>query len=217
MDRLLAAGGWRTSTTNPLRVDWVDLARVPGLAGTSGRLGMTLLPGKQRDGWTGLHWRDLATDARRLRERWETDMFLLLVEDRDLDLSRAGDVVAGLEAAGIEVLRHPVPDMDVPPDPGAFRATLDGILDRLRAGRTVVVACRGGLGRTGTAVACLLVDGGLDPEAAIRLTRASRRGTIERDRQEAFVRSWASVVRPSAPGGRRRGPGSAAGPPATSR
>jgi len=217
VDRLLATDGWRTSTTNPLRVDWVDLAGVPALAGTSGRLGMTLLPGKQRDGWTGLHWRDLATDARRLRERWGTDTFLLLVQDRDLDIARAGDVVAGLAAAGIEVLRHPVPDMDVPEDPAAFRATLDGILDRLRAGQAVVVACRGGLGRTGTAVACLLVDGGLDPEAAIRLTRASRRGTIERDRQEAFVRSWASVARAPAPDGRGRGPGSSAGRPATRR
>ena len=64
------------------------------------------------------------------------------------------------------------------------------VLARIRAGQTVAVACRGGLGRTGTAVGCLLVMAGLAPEAAIKLTRDSREGTIETDGQEDFVRGW---------------------------
>ena len=73
-----------------------------------------------------------------------------------------------------------------------LRRTLDDVLSRLRAGESVVVACRGGLGRTGTIVGCLLRDGGLDGDAAIALTRASRKNTIERDTQERFVRDWAT-------------------------
>ena len=57
-------------------------------------------------------------------------------------------------------------------------------------GQSIVVACRGGLGRTGTAVGCLLRDGGLSGPEAVRLTRDSRRDTIERDTQVAFVESW---------------------------
>ena len=65
VDRLIETDGWRTSTqSHP--VDWVDLRAVPRLLDVPGRLGMTFLPGKQRDGWTGLHWRDLETDAARL-------------------------------------------------------------------------------------------------------------------------------------------------------
>jgi protein-tyrosine phosphatase len=60
----------------------------------------------------------------------------------------------------------------------------------MRDGKSVVVACRGGLGRTGTAVACLLVGEGMDPDDAILLTRASRRNTMERGTQVRWVRAW---------------------------
>ena len=64
------------------------------------------------------------------------------------------------------------------------------MLARIRGGERIVVACRGGLGRTGTAVACLLVDGGVPPDEAIARVRAARPGTVERRIQEDFVRSW---------------------------
>ena len=190
VDRLLAGAGWRTSTTSPIRVDWVPLGAVPGLSRAPGALGMTLLPGKRRDGYSGPHWRDPAADARRLRDAHACDTFLLLVEDVDLAMSRAWATVPALEATGIRVIRHPVPDLDVPRDPAAFRVTLDDVLARIRGGERVVVACRGGLGRTGTAVACLLVDGGVPPDDAIARVRAARPGTVERRIQEDFVRSW---------------------------
>jgi ADP-ribosylglycohydrolase/protein-tyrosine phosphatase len=191
VDRLLAQGGWRTSTTSPLRVDWVPLGDVPCLADATGALGMTLLPGKKRLGYSGPHWRDPAADAQRLREVHGCSTFLLLVEDADLAMSRAWGTVPALEVAGIRVVRHPVPDMDVPVDRDAFRITLDDMLARIRRGERVVVACRGGLGRTGTAVACLLVDGGVPADEAIARVRAVRPGTVEWPSQEAFVRAWA--------------------------
>lgn len=213
VDRLIALGPWRTSTTHPIRMDEVDLAAVPGFADAAaggGRLGMTLLPGKRIPGWTGDHWRDLDADIDRLRDVHGVDAYLLLVEDHELLTSGVPDLVAKAEARGVEVLRHPVPDLDVPADPTAFAVTLDAVGDRLRRGRTVVVTCRGGLGRTGTAVACLLVDGGLDADEAIRRTRAARPDTIEQVAQEAFVRAW-SHRRSAA-----RGPGGGSGRISTS-
>jgi protein-tyrosine phosphatase len=152
---------------------------------------MTVLPGKRRIGYSGPQWRDPVADARRLRETYGCTTLLLLVEDADLDASRAWTTLPALGAVGIEVIRHPVADMDVPHDAAAYRVTLDAIAARLAAGERVVVACRGGLGRTGTAVACLIVDGGADPDDAIAAVRAARRGTVERPAQESFVRSWA--------------------------
>lgn len=190
VDRLLATDGWKTSTTDPLRIDAVDLSQIPGLADAPGGLAMTFLPGKQGDGWTGLWWRDPDADARRLREN-AADALLLLVEDHELIEARAPDVVDRLAAAGVETIRHPVVDMDVPADRDAYRATLADVIARIRASETVVVACRGGLGRTGTAVACLLVQVGMSPRDAIDLTRRSRPKTIERATQERFVKGWA--------------------------
>ena len=194
VDRLLATVGWRTSTTNPIRVDWVaDLPGVPGLRGAAdagGRLGMTFLPGKQRDGWTGLHWRDLQTDVARLRGVLGVDTFLLLVEDHELVSARVPDLADTMAAAGIHLIRFPIVDMHVTADREGLRLVLDDVLARLARGESVAVACRGGMGRTGTIVGCLLRDGGLDPDAAISLTRASHKNTIERHTQEQFVTEW---------------------------
>ncbi len=193
VDRLLALHGWRTSTTNPIRVGRVDLADVPrfrGVAAAGGRLGMTFLPGKQREGWTGRHWRTLEADAARLRGVDGVDTLLLLVEDHELRAARVPGIADVMAAAGIQLLRFPIIDMQVTPDRDGLRAILDDVLGRLVAGETVAVACRGGMGRTGTIVGCLLRDGGLAGWDAIELTRASRKHTIERETQEQFVLDW---------------------------
>jgi ADP-ribosylglycohydrolase/protein-tyrosine phosphatase len=191
IDRLLVANGWRTSTSHPIRVDWVDLTKVPNLASVPGRLGMTFLPGKQYvSDWSGEWWRDLERDVARLRDDHGCDVFLLLVEDHELDWTRTTALATAFERHGMELRRHPVVDMNIPTDRVAYRAALNDVTVALRAGKSVVVACRGGLGRTGTAVACLLVAAGMAPDDAIALTRASRRNTIERGTQVAFVEAW---------------------------
>ncbi len=177
------------SLENPIRVDWVDLGKVPGLAASPGRLGMTFLPGKD-EGPGGRHQRDLDADVRRLRDAFAVDAFVLLIEDDELERLRAPDIAEVMQANSIDVIRHAIPDGGVPPDRAALRGTLDDIRARLANGENVVVACRGGLGRTGTVVACLLRDRGLDGDAAIALTRASRHDTIETPDQERFVQSW---------------------------
>jgi ADP-ribosyl-[dinitrogen reductase] hydrolase len=188
--RLLASAGYRTDA---IRVDWVDLATVPGLRDTKGALGMTFLPGKRGPGQAGEHWRDLESDAAALRNVHAVDTLLLLVEDHELERAQVPTIEAVMAEHGIELLRHPVVDMDVPTDPDAFREVLGEVGQCLETGRRVAVACMGGLGRTGTAVACLLIDAGLDAEAAITVTRASRRETIETHAQEQFVHRWPSA------------------------
>jgi ADP-ribosyl-[dinitrogen reductase] hydrolase len=193
VDRLVDTAGYRTSTASPIRVNWVKLQAVPGLTAAhavGGCLGMTFLPGKRHDGIAGRHWRDLEADAARLREEHGVDDLLLLVEDHELEESGVADIATTMASAGIVLHRHPIPDVGVPADPIVFRAVLDDMRRRLAHGRSVVVACRGGLGRTGIAVACLLRDAGLDAEAAIALTRGSRKDTIEKGAQERFVESW---------------------------
>ena len=190
VDRLLTGAGYRTSSESPLRVDWVDGDRVPADAGWTGRLGMLPLPGKQGiRGIAGDHWRDLDADVAGLAAAGAHTL-LLLLPDHEVSGARAGGLAAALEAHDIRLLRHPIPDFGVPGDSAAFRATLDEVRGELQAERRVAVACMGGLGRTGTTVACLLVDAGVDPEEAIALTRATRPKTIETEGQEAFVRGW---------------------------
>lgn len=118
------------------------------------------------------------------------DVLLLLVEDRELSACGVEDIAVTLAARGIVVVRQPIPDMGIPTDVDEFRATLARVAARIAVGDTVTIACRGGLGRSGMAAACLLVGAGLDPDAAIEWVRAARPGAIETPDQEAFVRRW---------------------------
>ncbi|WP_089305273.1 protein-tyrosine phosphatase family protein [Geodermatophilus pulveris] len=63
------------------------------------------------------------------------------------------------------------PDFWVPLDRDDALAALTEALGRARAGERVEVACRGGVGRTGTALAALAVLDGVPPADAVRWVR----------------------------------------------
>ena len=167
----------RRMTTDDARtsIDWLDLLGVPGLAGATGRLGMT--------GHVG---------ALRLRRGDGVDVVVSLVDDGESAAAGLPGIVDELAGEGMVVIRHPIADMGVPADRVPFGAMLDDVRDDILGGQTVVISCLGGFGRTGTAVACLLVDAGVRWDAAISLVRATRPGAIERETQEDYIRGWAN-------------------------
>jgi hypothetical protein len=179
---------WRTSTSVPLRLAPVDLSGVNGRVG--GALGITSLPGRRYVGYhTGAQWRDLDTDAARLRELG-VDVLLLLVEDSELARCRVTGIGEALAARGVELARFPIRDPLVPRDGPAFHRTIAALVERLRAGTSVAIACRGGFDRAGMATACLLREAGLPAEVAIERVQAARPGALTLPDQQALVRAW---------------------------
>jgi len=164
---------------------------VDRLVGTTGaRLGITFLPGKKHDGWTGDHWRDLGADAARLRELG-VGTLLLLVEDVELDDCQVPDLPAVLPAAGVELVRFPIRDPRTPTDHAAFARPIRDMVERLRAGAFVAIACHGGLDRSGMAAACVLIEAGLTRPAAIDRVHSARKGSLTYRDQLDFPRdSW---------------------------
>ena len=84
----------------------------------------------------------------------------------------------------------PIRDVDVPDSLFEKKWVSEG--KKLRAllteGRNVLVHCRGGLGRSGTIAARLLIERGMEPDKAISLVRKHRPGAIETSKQEDYVR-----------------------------
>ena len=136
--------------TDAIYVDFLD----PSDTGLPGRIGMTIAPGKKADGW----WdRDLDTDLARLREEYSCDLLVSLMEDDEYRWLQIEDLFERAPAHGIAVVRFPIRDVH-PPREGEmpqFLELIGQILEAARAGQTVVIHCRGGLGRTGTVAACL--------------------------------------------------------------
>ena len=179
---------WITSTASPLPLYGVDLDGLDGLE--DGGVGITFLPGKRYVGYhTGAHWRDLDTDARRLRDL-HVDVLLLLVEDAELERCRATGIADAMCDQGIALVRHPIRDPLLPDDRAAFRARIVSLVERVRAGGSVAIACRGGFDRSGMAAACLLREAGLSADEAIGRVHHARPGALTLPDQQALVRGW---------------------------
>jgi protein-tyrosine phosphatase len=79
------------------------------------------------------------------------------------------------------------PDFWLPADPAATAAALREAWARADAER-VEIACGGGLGRTGTALACLAVVDGVPNDRAVDYVRRHySRGAVETPWQRRFV------------------------------
>lgn len=63
-------------------------------------------------------------------------------------------------------------DFGIPTDAVLAADTLEAHADLAREGQLLEITCRGGIGRTGTALASLVTRSGLGPEAALAWVRA---------------------------------------------
>lgn len=93
-------------------------------------------------------------------------------------------------------MRHhhfPLPDMSAP-DIGFIERFVGTLQHELDQGHRVMVHCGAGLGRTGTMLACYLVNEGTGPDEAIELVRRSRPGSVESLEQEEAVYRYANYL-----------------------
>ncbi len=189
-----------TSETDPILVDFLPSDEVQ----TPGRLGMTFAPGMWAGSVQGRWERDLAADMRALVEKYETDVLVSLMEKHEYRGYQIPELLEKDSFGSIEILRFAIKDMGVPREAESerFEAFVQKVVQRLEQGQNVVVHCRGGLGRTGTLAACVLVA--LEhhsADEAIDAVRAARKGTVQTREQEDFVRLFEATLREGEPAG----------------
>jgi protein-tyrosine phosphatase len=95
----------------------------------------------------------------------------LTPRDEVRELSPAYHAAITRGDASDEWLHLPVPNFGVPQDRDAFRRGIGQIATALRAGKPVMMHCAAGMGRTGSAAACVLKALGLPAEKALQRVR----------------------------------------------
>lgn len=85
-------------------------------------------------------------------------------------------------------LHLPMRNFGLPEDPAGFRRDIDAITGQLRSGNAVMLHCAAGLGRTGTAAACVLKNLGLDAQQALQRVRDA--GSNPQNAQQSGLVDW---------------------------
>jgi ADP-ribosyl-[dinitrogen reductase] hydrolase len=183
-------GGAKTSVSHPLRIDIVS-------APEGGLIGMTFCPGKHQESAESGTWkRDLDLDMDAIKQWGATDVVTLMEYD-ELERYGVSELRAAVIDRGMQWYHLPIVDGDAPRAP--FEKAWEGagadLRKRLKDGGRILLHCRGGLGRTGTIAARLLVELGMTPDAAIHDVRQARSGAIENDEQLEHVAKV--IVRPT--------------------
>ena len=126
------------------------------------------------------------------------DQFRILVKQGVRSLvcleERCPYPMAMVRESGLSHLHFPVPDMAPP----SFNQAVDlcrAVEAPIRANEGVALHCRGGLGRTGTALATVLAWFGDDAEAAIAKVRRANPLAIQSMAQLRFVHEFADRIR----------------------
>ncbi|GJL81811.1 MAG: hypothetical protein DHS20C01_14450 [marine bacterium B5-7] len=172
----------RTSQTHPIKIDSVTLP-------SGGQIGMTFCPGKcDPNARTGRWKRHLDTDLEAIKN-WGACLLVTLVEDHELQYLKVPDLGDRTRSYGIEWLHLPIVDVSIPSASfiSSWPAHRNNIIERLDRGESMVLHCRGGLGRTGLVAAWLLIESGMKPVDAVKQVRDARAHTIETSDQMNFV------------------------------
>lgn len=111
-------------------------------------------------------------------------------EAQMLGLGQEGRIA---QQIGLEFLSYPIPDACVPQSTTFFRGFIAGVADRLNAGESIGVHCRGSIGRATVTAACALIHLGWTPRAALTAITIAR-GQPVPDTQEQ--EDWILRYRP---------------------
>jgi len=172
----------RTSQSHPLNIAPLD---TPG----GGRIGMTFCPGKTDPYAMSGPWaRDLDADLAAI-QAWGASALVTLVEQHELVHLGVSTLGKRVQALGLDWYHLPIRDVSIPTPEfeTQWRTSGQALRACLLGGQSLVVHCRGGLGRTGLIAARLLVELGEPPQAALLRVRSARPGAVETREQEMYV------------------------------
>jgi protein-tyrosine phosphatase len=95
----------------------------------------------------------------------------------------------------MQFISLPIEDRGVPASAAKTAAVIEKLDAELDAGRNVLIHCRQGIGRSALLAACLLIDRGAEPKAALEaIAKARGREVPETAEQRQWIQRYAAAV-----------------------
>ncbi|KAL0248506.1 hypothetical protein GEMRC1_003742 [Eukaryota sp. GEM-RC1] len=158
----------------------------------SWRLILSELPGCQRTGYS----RNLDQDLDEIHKAGCTDV-LILLERSELRRYRVELLQDAYSSLTISSQLYEIVD-GFPPSIAQTFTILQSLVSLFHNDKSVLIHCQGGLGRTGTVVACLIMllsDGSIAPDRAIEIVRSNRgKRAIQTASQFKFLHNFPSLL-----------------------
>lgn len=150
-----------------------------------GRLG--IMPRPRGGDWLEDEIRSLKTSG--------VDVVASLLEREEIsELDITGEQ-SFCEACGVSYLSFPIRDFGVPPSQRETLSFAGSLRERLREGKSVVIHCRQGIGRSSLMAACVLLLGGTCADEAFRRIEEARgRPVPDTPEQREWVFRLAQVI-----------------------
>ncbi|XP_049849652.1 uncharacterized protein LOC126319967 [Schistocerca gregaria] len=177
-----------TSDNNPLQVDFLPDDEL--YMNQTGRLGLCMCIGRKK---RKLHheWdRDMTKDLKRLKTFFHCDVLVSLIRQNEMNLLKIPNLIEEVENLGIESIHFPILDKWIPDSMTRVIELVCVLVSRLRSGKSVIIHCNGGKGRSGTIAVACLVAMGKKVSSAIEAVRKARPGTIRNPLQIIFVKRF---------------------------
>ena len=184
----------KTSITDPIWVTKIDHPGQPG------KIGVSICPGKKSPSVFGGTWdRDLELDLTAIQRDFNPTAIVTLMTNDELSANKVPNLGQAVLDHGMKWFHLPIRDMRAPDESfsSVWTEIAPDILQMIKQGDNVLVHCRGGLGRSGTIAALLLIEFGLPNGLAIAQVRIARPGAIDIAEQEEYVRRYVALGQPS--------------------
>ena len=120
-----------------------------------------------------------------------------LVEDSEFDqLCEKKLFVRNIYNHNLKWIHMPIADLKAPDHEFKQKwiTTKTLLKNDLLKGKNIVLHCKGGIGRSGTIAALILIEHGEENASAMKRVRKKRQGAIENELQEQFVLDYKTII-----------------------
>lgn len=169
-------------------IDIAHFCKNNDISNLNGRLSLSFSPGKKDKKWN----RDLNQDLNLIKLDG-IQVIVCLLEWSEMSSLQISNYPKLAQADNFLFYHLPIRDLGYPQEQ-QLHILIPILIGHLISGQSVLVHCRGGLGRAGTICACCLCHFGYDGKTAIEEVRKKRPGAIQTTKQEQCVINYSKTL-----------------------